>query len=160
MFRLLSWDCLFDDWMEAHLMQCIRGGGGADPLRCTCLSCWKIINYGIQTSGDPAGRTDTTYKTAFNSLACSRCFPWCLGTSRSGATILGAMILGCSRPRGSRVFLFPGNSGDVRRQSVKAGEVRLPLYRAGAVLPDRRYGDRICSVGVLHQIPDGLHQKE
>ena len=41
------------------------------------------------------------------------------GTSRSGATIVGALIIGVSREVAAEFYILPGNSGHVWRQSTE-----------------------------------------
>ena len=45
------------------------------------------------------------------------------GTSRSGATIVGALIIGVSREVAAEFYLFSGDSGYVRRQPSEADAV-------------------------------------
>ena len=61
------------------------------------------------------------------------------GTSRSGATILGAMLLGCSRTASAEFTFFLG----------------IPVM-FGAFLPAGRHGHRLCRIHVFHQVPYGI----
>ena len=51
------------------------------------------------------------------------------GTSRSGATILGALLIGTSPLCGNRIYLLPCNPGYVRSKYLKGYQIRIPLYR-------------------------------
>ena len=147
---------LLDDWMDAHLYN----GYVVAAMLIIYGVLFIVLENHNQYTDFPIQRTG---QISYQDRVFHRPVPGAF--SGAGYLPFRRHHSGCHDPgllpqRGCRVFLFPGYPGDVRRQSVKAGEVRLPLYRTGAVLPDRRYGDRLCSVGVLHQVPDGLHQKE
>lgn len=79
------------------------------------------------------------------------------GTSRSGATILGAILIGVSRTVAAEYTFFFGGAGDVRRQCAEAGQVRLPLYLCRGHLAGRGYDCGFCSVHFDHQVPDGVY---
>ena len=79
------------------------------------------------------------------------------GTSRSGATIVGALIIGVSRS-GGRVYLFSGDSGYVRRQPSEADRVRLFLYGRRAWVPAFGLCGILCCLRSGDQIFDGLYQ--
>ena len=70
------------------------------------------------------------------------------GTSRSGATILGAMLIGCSRPAAAEFSFFLGIP-------VMFGASFLIFFR-GVHLSGSWYGGRIWRVRVLDQVPDGI----
>ena len=57
--------------------------------------------------------TQISFQTAAL-IGCFQVLAMIPGTSRSGATILGAMLIGCSRPAGGRIFILPWDSGYVR----------------------------------------------
>lgn len=84
---------LFDDWMDAHLM---------NPY----VVAFTLVFYGVifivlehynkRREFNVTTTTALTYRTAFY-IGCFQCLSLVPGTSRSGATILGAMLLGVSR---------------------------------------------------------------
>lgn len=94
---------LFDDWMDAHLHNGI-------------VVAIALIVYGVafilveNRSGGNKVRSvenvrDITYKTAIG-IGLFQCLSLIPGTSRSGATILGALLLGVSRPAGAEFSFF------------------------------------------------------
>lgn len=93
---------LLDDWMDAHLYNHV-------------VVAIMLILYGVafiavekyNQSRKPVVR-DTehiTYKTAFF-IGCFQVLAMIPGTSRSGATILGAILLGLSRTAGAEFSFF------------------------------------------------------
>lgn len=95
---------LLDDWMEAHLYNAY-------------VVAAMLIVYGIlfimlenrnQDTEFPIRRvTQISYQTALY-IGLFQVLSLVPGTSRSGATILGAMILGCSRPAAAEFSFFLG----------------------------------------------------
>lgn len=93
---------LLDDWMDAHLYNHI-------------VVSFALIIYGVafilvelrNQHRKPAIRStrDITYKTAFL-VGCFQVLAMVPGTSRSGATILGAIFLGLSRTVGAEFSFF------------------------------------------------------
>ncbi len=85
---------LFDDWIDAHLFNVY--------VVATTLVVWGIFIILIErrqgTSSDfkMTSVDDIGYKTAFL-IGCFQCMAMVPGTSRSAATIIGAMLLGTSR---------------------------------------------------------------
>ena len=63
------------------------------------------INYGKRPAVERVG--DITYKTALI-IGLFQVLSLVPGTSRSGSTILGAMIIGCSRPAAAEFSFFLG----------------------------------------------------
>lgn len=92
---------LFDDWMDENL----RGSG---------IVAWALIIYGVlfivleRRNNGRSFRIDSleriSYPTAFG-IGCFQVLSLVPGTSRSGSTILGAMLLGVNR-RDSAEFSF------------------------------------------------------
>ena len=76
------------------------------------------------------------------------------GTSRSGATIVGALLLS-----GGGIHLLSGDSGNVRGKPAEAGEVRTALYRHGNGDAADRYDLRVCGFHCGDSFPDELHQE-
>ena len=95
---------LLDDWMEAHLYNAY-------------VVAATLIIYGVlfivlenhnQYTDFPIQRTgQISYKTAFF-IGLFQVLSLVPGTSRSGSTILGAMILGCSRSAAAEFSFFLG----------------------------------------------------
>ena len=82
---------LFDDWMEAHLMNAYVVAA-ALILYGILFIVVENINYGKRPAIERVG--DITYKTALI-IGLFQVLSLVPGTSRSGSTILGAMIIGC-----------------------------------------------------------------
>ncbi|MBQ3180890.1 MAG: undecaprenyl-diphosphate phosphatase [Firmicutes bacterium] len=92
---------LFDDWMDEH-------------LRGSAIVAWALIVYGVlfivleQRNAGRSFRIDSldgiSYPTALG-IGCFQVLSLVPGTSRSGSTILGAMLLGVNR-RDSAEFSF------------------------------------------------------
>ena len=93
---------LFDDWMDAHLHNAV-------------VVSLMLILYGfafIYVERMNEGRTPAIgkvwhidYKTALL-IGCFQCLSLVPGTSRSGSTILGAILLGVGRSAGSEFSFF------------------------------------------------------
>ncbi len=95
---------LFDDWMEAHLMNAYVVAA-ALILYGVLFIVVENINYGKRPAIERVG--DITYKTALI-IGLFQVLSLVPGTSRSGSTILGAMIIGCSRPAAAEFSFFLG----------------------------------------------------
>ena len=93
---------LFDDWMEAHLMNAYVVAA-ALILYGILFIVVENINYGKRPAIERVG--DITYKTALI-IGLFQVLSLVPGTSRSGSTILGAMIIGCSRPAAAEFSFF------------------------------------------------------
>ena len=92
---------LLDDWMDAHLYNYI-------------VVAITLVLYGIAflfIEKKPLRRStiadvfDIDYKTAIF-IGCFQCLSLIPGTSRSGSTILGAILLGVGRSAGAEVSFF------------------------------------------------------
>ncbi|MBR3978116.1 MAG: undecaprenyl-diphosphate phosphatase [Oscillospiraceae bacterium] len=93
---------LLDDWMDAHLYNYV-------------VVAITLIVYGVafilmekRNQGREMKITDVyaiDYRTAIF-IGCFQCLSLIPGTSRSGATILGAIVLGVSRPAGAEFSFF------------------------------------------------------
>ncbi len=94
---------LFDDWMDAHLHNGI--------VVSIALIVYGIAFLLVERRSD--GRHlrqiesvyDITYKTALL-IGCFQCLSLVPGTSRSGSTILGAILIGVSRSAGAEFSFF------------------------------------------------------
>lgn len=91
---------LFDDWMDAHLYNYV-------------VVALMLIVYGVafllvEKKNNTAKITDVSqidYRTALL-IGLFQCLSLIPGTSRSGATILGALLLGVSRSAGAEFSFF------------------------------------------------------
>ena len=93
---------LLDDWMEAHLYNAY--------VVATTLIVYGILFIMIENRNHytefPVQRvTQITYKTAFL-IGLFQVLSLVPGTSRSGSTILGAILLGCSRSVAAEFSFF------------------------------------------------------
>ncbi len=91
---------LLDDWMDAHLYNYV-------------VVAIALVAYGIaflflekrDTQFKITSVYDIDYKTALL-IGCFQCLALIPGTSRSGSTILGAILLGVARPAGAEFSFF------------------------------------------------------
>ena len=112
---------LFDDWLDEHFYN----------YQTVAL---MLIVYGILfiiVENYNKGRrpvindlTQITYKFAFT-VGVFQLLALIPGTSRSGATIIGAILIGASRLCCIRVYVLLSYSCDVRCKFIKNGEVRI-----------------------------------
>lgn len=95
---------LIDDWMEAHLMNSyvVASTLIIYGILFIVIENWnKTRQFEIQKVGQ------ITFRTAFY-IGLFQLLSLVPGTSRSGSTILGAMILGCSRAASAEFSFFLG----------------------------------------------------
>ncbi len=93
---------LLDDWMDAHLYNYV--------VVAITLILYGVAFIWVERRNDrrePAIKDvyDIDYKTALL-IGCFQCLSLIPGTSRSGATILGAILLGVARPAGAEFSFF------------------------------------------------------
>ena len=93
---------LFDDWMDAHLHSGIPVAIALIVYGIAFILVEKR-NAGVQPRISKVWHID--YKTALL-IGCFQCLSLVPGTSRSGSTILGAILLGVSRGAGSEFSFF------------------------------------------------------
>ena len=93
---------LFDDWMDAHLHSGIPVAIALIVYGVAFILVEKR-NAGVQPRISKVWHID--YKTALL-IGCFQCLSLVPGTSRSGSTILGAILLGVSRGAGSEFSFF------------------------------------------------------
>ena len=95
---------LLDDWMDAHLYNAYVV---AATLILYGVAFLLIENsrYASKARIQKVGQID--HVTAFQIGLC-QCLSLIPGTSRSGSTILGGMLLGCSRPAAAQFSFFLG----------------------------------------------------
>ena len=82
------------------------------------------------------------------------------GTSRSGSTILGAILLGCSCSVAAEFSFFLSIPVMFGASLLKLLKFGLQLYRIRSSNPSCRHGNRLRSIHSGNQIPDGIHQEK
>lgn len=95
---------LIDDWMEAHLMNAYVVSAML-ILYGVLFIAVENINYGKRPAVERSGQISYQLALLIGLFQVLALVP---GTSRSGATILGAMILGCSRSAAAEFSFFLG----------------------------------------------------
>ena len=93
---------LFDDWMDEHLYNYV--------VVAITLILYGVAFLVVEKQNDKRIAKikdvyDIDYKTALL-IGCFQCLSLIPGTSRSGATILGAIVLGVARPAGAEFSFF------------------------------------------------------
>lgn len=93
---------LFDDWFDAHFYNA--------PTVALMLAVYGVVFLYLDKIGsgrkDQIARTqDITYRTAFL-VGCFQVLAIIPGTSRSGSTIIGAMLMGLTRPVAAEFSFF------------------------------------------------------
>ena len=121
---------LFDDWMDAHLHNGI-------------VVAIALIVYGIafiivekKNAGRRPGITDVysiDYRTALL-IGAFQCLSLIPGTSRSGSTILGAILLGVGRSAGSEFSFYMAIPTMLGASAIKG--LKFLLSGAGATLTE------------------------
>lgn len=123
---------LFDDWLEAHLMN-------------SYVVAFTLIIYGvlfIVIENKNRGRTfavqktgQITYQLALY-IGLFQLLSLVPGTSRSGSTILGAMILGCSRAASTEFSFFLG----------------IPVMFGASLLKIVKYGFNFTGIQIVYML--------
>lgn len=80
------------------------------------------------------------------------------GTSRSGATIVGKTADRSIKRSGCRIYIFPGNSGNVWCQSFETDQIRFPFYRRRIWSSDAWMYRVFWIIGYCDQVPYGIYQ--
>ena len=107
---------LFDDWMEAHLHTA--------PVVALMLIVYGVAfllveRYNARREPQITGVYDIDLKTALL-IGAFQCLSLIPGTSRSGSTILGAILLGVSRSAGAEFSFFMAIPTMVGASAIKA----------------------------------------
>lgn len=117
---------LLDDWMDAHLYNYITVA-----IALIAYGAAFILVERSHANKKPAiekvGKID--YKTALL-IGCFQCLSLIPGTSRSGSTILGAILLGVSRPAAAEFSFFMAIPTMVGASGLKA----LKFIKAGTAM--------------------------
>ena len=122
---------LLDDWMDAHLYNYI-------------VVAITLIVYGVAfilMEKRNEGRTmkisdvyDIDYRTALL-IGAFQCLSLIPGTSRSGSTILGAIILGVARPAGAEFSFFLAIPTMLGASALKVLKYALDIMGGEALMP-------------------------
>ena len=120
---------LFDDWMDAHLYNYV-------------VVAVALVAYGVAflflEKGNKESRVDHVYaidyKTAFL-IGAFQCLALIPGTSRSGSTILGAILLGVARPAGAEFSFFLAIPTMLGASALKVLKYGLDIMGGEAMMP-------------------------
>ena len=122
---------LLDDWMDAHLYNYI-------------VVALALVAYGVAflfMEKRNEGRAlkvqdvyDIDYRTAIL-IGCFQCLSLVPGTSRSGSTILGAIILGVGRSAGAEFSFFLAIPTMLGASALKVLKYGLDIMDGAAALP-------------------------
>ena len=107
---------LFDDWMEAHLH---TGTVVAAALIVYGVAFLLVERYNARRDSAITSVYDIDLKTALL-IGAFQCLSLIPGTSRSGSTILGAILLGVSRSAGAEFSFFMAIPTMVGASAIKA----------------------------------------
>jgi len=121
---------VLDDWMDAHLYNYI-------------VVAIALILYGVaflflekgNTRRSPIATVDAIdYRTALL-IGAFQCLALIPGTSRSGSTILGAILLGVARPAGAEFSFFLAIPTMLGASALKVAKYGLDIVQGEALLP-------------------------
>ena len=120
---------LLDDWMDAHLYNYI-------------VVAVTLIIYGVafilmeKTKNTP--KIDDVYAIDYKTailIGAFQCLALIPGTSRSGATILGALVLGVARPAGAEFSFFLAIPTMLGASALKVVKYGLDIMDGEAAMP-------------------------
>ena len=123
---------LFDDWMDEHLYNYI-------------VVAIMLIAYGIaflfveKWNASRSFRIQTVYDIDYRTallMGAFQCLSLIPGTSRSGATILGAIILGVARPAGAEFSFFMAIPTMLGASALKLLKYGLEIVQDEALAPN------------------------
>ena len=123
---------LFDDWMDEHLYNYI-------------VVAIMLIAYGIaflfveKWNASRSFRIQTVYDIDYRTallMGAFQCLSLIPGTSRSGATILGAIILGVARPAGAEFSFFMAIPTMLGASALKLLKYGLEIVKGEALAPN------------------------
>ncbi len=122
---------LLDDWMDAHLYNYV-------------VVAITLVVYGVAfIYMEKLNKTrtmkvenvyDIDYRTAIL-IGCFQCLSLIPGTSRSGSTILGAIILGVARPAGAEFSFFLALPTMLGASALKVLKYGMDIMDGAAALP-------------------------
>ena len=122
---------LLDDWMDAHLYNYV-------------VVAITLVLYGIafiymeQLNKTRALKVENVYDIDYRTailIGCFQCLSLIPGTSRSGSTILGAIILGVARPAGAEFSFFLAIPTMLGASALKVLKYGLDILDGAAALP-------------------------
>ena len=122
---------LLDDWMDAHLYNYI--------VVAIALIAYGVAFLYVEKLNEKRGATianvhDIDYRTALL-IGAFQCLSLIPGTSRSGATILGAILLGVGRSAGAEFSFFLAIPTMLGASALKILKYGLDIMQAEAVMP-------------------------
>ncbi len=119
---------VLDDWMDAHLYNYV-------------VVAIALVVYGVAflflEKGKAKGIADVyaiDYKTALL-IGAFQCLALIPGTSRSGSTILGAILLGVARPAGAEFSFFLAIPTMLGASALKVAKYGLDIAQGAAAMP-------------------------
>ena len=120
---------LLDDWMDAHLYNYV--------VVAITLILYGVAFFFVGRGKDRVKIDDVyaiDYKTAIL-IGAFQCLSLIPGTSRSGATILGALILGVSRPAGAEFSFFLAIPTMLGASALKVLKYGMDILEGAAAVP-------------------------
>jgi undecaprenyl-diphosphatase len=120
---------LLDDWMDAHLYNYV-----VVAITLVIYGVAFVFMEKIRKSTKIDTVEDIDYRTALL-IGAFQCLSLIPGTSRSGATILGALILGVSRPAGAEFSFFLAIPTMLGASGLKILKYGKDILDAEAVAP-------------------------
>ena len=120
---------LFDDWVDEHLYNDI-------------VVAIALVVYGVAFLFLEKGNKESPvenvyaidYKTALF-IGAFQCLALIPGTSRSGSTILGAILLGVARPAGAEFSFFLAIPTMLGASALKVAKYGLDIVKGEALMP-------------------------
>ena len=121
---------LLDDWMDAHLYNYV-------------VVAITLIIYGVaflfmEKSKQKPAKIDDVYDIDYRTailIGAFQCLSLIPGTSRSGATILGALVLGVARPAGAEFSFFLAIPTMLGASALKVLKYGLDIMDKEAAMP-------------------------
>lgn len=120
---------LFDDWMDAHLYNYV-------------VVAIALVAYGVAflflEKGNKESRVDNVYAIDYKTallIGAFQCLALIPGTSRSGSTILGAILLGVARPAGAEFSFFLAIPTMLGASALKVLKYGLDIVQGEALMP-------------------------
>ena len=120
---------LFDDWMDEHLYNYV-------------VVAIALVAYGVAflflERGNKESRVDHVYAIDYKTallIGAFQCLALIPGTSRSGSTILGAILLGVARPAGAEFSFFLAIPTMLGASALKVLKYGLDIMGGEAMMP-------------------------
>ena len=118
-----------DDWMDAHLYNYV--------VVAIALVVYGVAFLFLEKDGK-ASRIDSVYALDYKTallIGAFQCLALIPGTSRSGATILGALALGVARPAGAEFSFFLAIPTMLGASALKVLKYGLDIMDGEALMP-------------------------